>query len=349
MPLTGLKAVSWWRAWTDLHNQASTSVWSEEGPCRSMRTVTLLFVREDATLVAQGFDTGGRVLLRGSGAARGEHWHKLRQSGYAEYSASSNGVLAYLSRSGGQSRLEWRDRAGQLLSTLGEAGDWGDVALSPDGTRVAATRSDAQSNSDLWVHDVARNTQHPIYLRPRDRFPAGLVSGLEPNLFQLLPGWRWLVREGREWCQRRETAAEGHASGAALPQFLRRTASALLGARPEGKSDLWVLSVDGEPKPDPFLATDFDERRGQFSPDGRWVAYKSNESGRYEIYVRGFPGAGGKWKVSVAGGTQPRWRRDGREIYYVAPDNKLMAVEVKPSGAALEVGSPKELFAVKLP
>ena len=97
--------------------------------------------------------------------------------------------------------------------------------------------------------------------------------------------------------------------------------------------DLWVLSVDGEPKPVPFLATDFDERSGQFSPDGRWVAYESNESGRYEIYVRGFPQTGGKWLVSVAGGTQPRWRRDGREIYYVAPDNKLMAVEVKPSGA----------------
>jgi Tol biopolymer transport system component len=115
---------------------------------------------------------------------------------------------------------------------------------------------------------------------------------------------------------------------------------------PKG-GDLYVFSVDGEPKPVPFLATDYDERRGQFSPDGRWVAYDSNESGRDEIYVRGFPGAVGKSLVSVAGGTQPRWRRDGREIYYVAPDNKLMAVEVKPCGHALEVGSPKELFVVK--
>jgi Tol biopolymer transport system component len=83
--------------------------------------------------------------------------------------------------------------------------------------------------------------------------------------------------------------------------------------------------------------------------DGHWVAYQSNESGRYEIHVRGFSQAGGKWKVSAAGGEQPRWRRDGREIYYVAPGNKLMAVEVKPSGPALEVGSPKELFTTKLP
>jgi Tol biopolymer transport system component len=118
---------------------------------------------------------------------------------------------------------------------------------------------------------------------------------------------------------------------------------------PKGGFDLWVLSVDGEPKPFPFLATDFNEDRGQFSPDGRWVAYESNEAGRYEIYVRGFPRTSGQWPVSVAGGTQPRWRRDGREIYYLAPGNKLMAVEVNPSGAAFEVGSPKELFTTQEP
>jgi hypothetical protein len=81
--------------------------------------------------------------------------------------------------------------------------------------------------------------------------------------------------------------------------------------------------------------------------DGHWVAYQSNESGRSEIYVLGFPETGGKREVSVAGGEQPRWRHDGREIYYIAPGDKLMAVEVKPSGVALELGSPKELFALK--
>jgi Tol biopolymer transport system component len=116
----------------------------------------------------------------------------------------------------------------------------------------------------------------------------------------------------------------------------------------KGSQDLWIFSV-GESKSVPFLATDFNERRGQFSPDGRWVAYESNESGRFDIYVRGFPQTGGKWLVSVAGGTSARWRRDGREIYYMGSDNKLMAVEVKPSGAVFEVGSPRELFTLKGP
>jgi hypothetical protein len=110
------------------------------------------------------------------------------------------------------------------------------------------------------------------------------------------------------------------------------------------KLDLWVLPLLGDRQPMPFLQTQFDERQGQFSPNGRWVAYVSDESGRYEVYVQSFPSPGGKWPVSNHGGTEPRWRRDGKELYYLATDRKLMAVEVK-GNSTFEAGVPKALFA----
>ena len=112
----------------------------------------------------------------------------------------------------------------------------------------------------------------------------------------------------------------------------------------ETGADLWVLPVSGERKPFSFVHTQFTERAGRFSPDGRWIAYDSNESGRFEVYVAPFPGPGGKWQVSAAGGIQPRWRGDGKEIFYIAPDNKLMAATVDGRGSAFEPGSVKPLL-----
>jgi dipeptidyl aminopeptidase/acylaminoacyl peptidase len=108
--------------------------------------------------------------------------------------------------------------------------------------------------------------------------------------------------------------------------------------------------MTGEPKPFAVLQTRFDEIEGQFSPDGRWLAYVSNESGRDEIYVQAFPDAGGKWQISTSGGLQPRWRRDGQELFFVAPDNRLMAapIRVAPGTKALEAGAPVALFPTRL-
>ena len=112
--------------------------------------------------------------------------------------------------------------------------------------------------------------------------------------------------------------------------------------------DLWVLPLQGERKPYPFLNTTFDEQGSQFSPDGRWVAYQSNQSGRFEIYVRPFPGPGGQWLVSTSGGSQVRWGPDGKELYYIAPDGKLMAVLITVKGTALEPGVPMPLFQTRI-
>jgi eukaryotic-like serine/threonine-protein kinase len=111
-------------------------------------------------------------------------------------------------------------------------------------------------------------------------------------------------------------------------------------------SDLWVLPLSGDRKPFPFLQTPFDENPGRFSADGRWITYASNESGRYEVYVTPFPGPGAKWQVSTAGGDFPRWRRDSKEIFYLAnaPDYKLMAAAVNGGGSTFEVGAVRPLF-----
>ena len=116
------------------------------------------------------------------------------------------------------------------------------------------------------------------------------------------------------------------------------------------QSDLWALPLVGERTPFPVVQTSFEDVGGQFSPDGRWVAYASNETGRYEVYVRPFPDLGGKWQVSTGGGITPRWRRDGLELFYVAPDNQMMAVsiQVAAEGRALSPGAPVALFPTRL-
>jgi Tol biopolymer transport system component len=115
-------------------------------------------------------------------------------------------------------------------------------------------------------------------------------------------------------------------------------------ASPKTGADLFVLPLSGDRKPQPFLQTPFNELGGQFSPDGRWIAYTSNESGKYEVYVQPYPGPGGKWQISTAGGGIPRWRRDGTEIFYIAPDYKLMAAGINGKGSSIEVGAVKPLF-----
>ena len=112
------------------------------------------------------------------------------------------------------------------------------------------------------------------------------------------------------------------------------------------KGDIWILPLSGDRKPYPFLSTNFDEVAASFSPDGRWLSYTSDESGRSEVYVVPFPGPGGKWQVSTGGGTGGGWSRDGREIIYGTPGGEAAVVEVKPGATGLEVGAPKILFKV---
>jgi Tol biopolymer transport system component len=117
---------------------------------------------------------------------------------------------------------------------------------------------------------------------------------------------------------------------------------------PKTGQDLWALPVDGDRKPFPIVQTRFDEQDGQFSPDGKWLAYQSNQSGRVEIYVQSFPGSGAPFQVSIAGGSQVRWRRDGRELFYVAPDRRLMAVPIRltQNTGQIDIGASVPLFSL---
>src|SRR5262245_13062024 len=115
----------------------------------------------------------------------------------------------------------------------------------------------------------------------------------------------------------------------------------------KNQSDLWALPLDGDRTPIPVVQSTFDDVHGQFSPDGRWIAYSSNESGRYEIYVRPFSGSGGRWQISSAGGIYPRWRRDGKELFFIAPDNGMMAVPIE-APAPFRPGVPVALFPTNL-
>src|SRR5438132_3084181 len=119
---------------------------------------------------------------------------------------------------------------------------------------------------------------------------------------------------------------------------------------PRTGNDLWVLPVSGDKKPFPFLKTPFEENEGQFSPDSKWIAYQSNESGRLEIYVQPFPRPGGKFQISTNGGAQPRWNKNGKEILYVSADSKMMSAPVKlsPDGQSLETGTPAVLFPLRI-
>ena len=117
---------------------------------------------------------------------------------------------------------------------------------------------------------------------------------------------------------------------------------------PRTKEDLWLVALDGEPKPERVLVTDYVETDGVFSPDGRFIAYVSDESGRFEVYVRSFPvSGGGKWMVSNGGGYQPRWRRDGRELFYFSSDGRLMSVDIEPA-AAFRAAAPRILFQARI-
>lgn len=117
---------------------------------------------------------------------------------------------------------------------------------------------------------------------------------------------------------------------------------------PQTNLDLWILTLADEGKPMALLHSNFNESQGQFSPDGKWIAYVSDESGSPQVYVQSFPTLTGKWQVSSAGGSQPRWRRDGKELFYLAPDRKLMAVTVR-TGQAFDSESPQALFETILP
>ena len=308
----------------------------------------LLYAR-DRALIAQPFDEA-RLELSGTATVIGEGLEIGSSPVSASFSVSNAGSLAFRTGAVGvRTQLTWFDRKGVQQGTVGEAADDMTVSLSPDGSRVAVSGLDAARNTrDLWIVDVARK------LRTRFTFDAA---------DDLSPVWsadgRTIYfasrRSGRLDIFSKPASGEGTdtqlltdnqnnlypSSASADGRFLIYfTGNALT---PTG-NDLWALPLTGDPKPKVFVQTEFNETYAVFSPDGRWVAYTSGESGHSEVYVASFPGLGGKWQVSQDGGSYPRWRGDSAELYFISPEGPLMAASVDGRGSAFVVGQVTPLF-----
>jgi len=260
------------------------------------------------------------------------------------FSVSNTGVIAYRAGQANRRQLAWFDRTGQRLSDVGAADDAILMApkISPDGQRIAIHRT-VQGNSDIWLLDGSRSSRF-TFDAATDGFPLWSPDGRTVVFDSNRRGQRDLYRKLANGSSPEQTLLETSQNKAANDWSPDGKFLVYLTNDPQTSRDLWVLPMDGHSQPYAFLKTPFDEWRAQFSPDGRWVAYQSNEPGRYEIYVRPFRGAQGQWQVSTGGGISPRWSRDGHELFYLAPDGKLMAARITAVDDAVQVGAPAGLF-----
>jgi Tol biopolymer transport system component len=271
------------------------------------------------------------------------------------FSVSANGTLVYWSP-GVETQLTWFDAQGKVQGTVGTPGPYTDVSLSPDGTRAIVSRITGQTNPALWQLDMSRGTSTPLELDPLTNGQQAVWSpdGGSIIFSSSLPGQMDDIYEKR---MDRAAGPEEliRSNESKFPLSWSHDGRFLLYASVGGERmmKLWVLPLQGDRKPVPFLRSEFAQSDGGFSPDGRWVAYVSNETGRFEIYVRPFspdlPGgtsnAGGKWLISENGGSNPIWRQDGKELYYIAPDGKLMAVTAS-AGSTFQASIPRVLFQI---
>ena len=266
---------------------------------------------------------------------------------YGGFSISSDGRIAYRGSGGAQRQLQWYDRTGKALGVAGEA----ESALlypelSPDGTRVAVQRT-TQSNGDVWLMDLVRGGMTRFTFDPAlDNAPVWSPDGTRIAFYSGRTGSDNLYVKSADGASAEQLLLD--TPNAKAPQDWSKDGRFLLYSEinPKTGRDLWALPVTGsDRKPIPISTTPFAELNGQFSPDGRWIAYETNESRRFEIVVQPFPTATAKWQVSTGGGVQPRWRADGKELYFIAPDGKMMAASVT-AGASFVAGTPRSLFSV---
>jgi Tol biopolymer transport system component len=246
-------------------------------------------------------------------------------------------------------RLTWFDHAGKELDNVGDPASLLSFSLSPDGGRLALARVGDTPNAytDIWVRDLTRGSESRLTSAGSNGFPVWSADGT--RLFfssNRDRGWKVYAKD-----------ANGTGTDEVLETDFKLTMDASRDGRylvttNSGNSlgsgrGIWVLPLFGDRKPFPYVATGVQETFPRFSPDGRWLAYQSNESNRDEVYVVSFPRKGGKWLVSTGGGIRPVWSRDGRELYYYRADGKIMAVPITP-GSQFRFGVPKPLFDVRL-
>jgi Tol biopolymer transport system component/tRNA A-37 threonylcarbamoyl transferase component Bud32 len=303
------------------------------------------FVRE-TTLLAQPIDLRTLAVSGDPVPVAEEVWRDPTLDGLTAFSLAEDGTLAY--RRGGlvRSQLTWLDRQGQRLGTVGTPAILGALALAPDERRVLVDVSDpARDASALFMLDTATGMTTRVSFSEGNQ-TAGLYS----------PDGRTIAFAGDARggfdLYRQETGAVGDPtplltngawtfteSWSRDGRFLSFTRS-----EPGRPRDIWVLPMTGGARPFPFAQTPAEEWGSAFSPDGRFIAYVSDESGRPEVFVRAFPSTAAKWQVSTNGGFSPVWRGDGRELFYLAPDHRLVAVPIARTASGLDPGPGRPLF-----
>ena len=323
----------------------------------------LLYTRR-ATLVAQAFDPQ-RGQLSGTAIPIAES--ALRGAFFSNFDVSENGVLLIEPNSGSPSaaQLAWFDRSGKRLGFIGPPAVHYDVRLSPDARRLASSVGDPRS--EVWVDELERGVRMQLTFDPETDKGIPVWS---PDGKSILYG---VLRNSKARTGIYQKAANGTGSEELLLPSDRPDREAwatdwshdgrfVLFSRGDmdisGENDIWVLPMMGDKKPSLFLHAAGAAQEGQFSPDGRWVAYSSRESGRLQVYVAPFDPAkylsgatsnsppAGKWLISNDGGWFPRWRGDGKELFYIGAGNTMMAVEAKGKGNSFEVGRSQTLFAI---
>jgi len=330
-----------------LDSPETTRLMSADTAGAYVRSGWLVFLRQ-GTLLARRFDPARRK-LSGEAVTVADFVPFDAPVGIGAFSVSPT-VVAYRSGGPGRRQLTWFDRAGKAVGTLGAPDESGlqEVSLSPEGRRVAVQRT-VQSNTDIWILDAAHQIRltsdpsldmYPVWSPDGSRIVFGTFRKGPQDIY-VKPSGSAGSEDPLVESPETKTPSDFSADG----RFLLYASIS-----PKTGRDLWVWPMDGEKKQFVFVNTPFEERLGQFSPDGRWVAYESNESGRFEIYVRPFPPQpSGQWRqVSALGGVSPRWRKDGKELYYIAPDGTLMAVPITVNGPSLEPGTPLALFQTRI-
>jgi dipeptidyl aminopeptidase/acylaminoacyl peptidase len=301
----------------------------------------LVYVREQ-TLVAQPFDPGKREIT-GEPIPVGEGLG-VNNVGGASFSLSATGVLAFRAGETEGRRLMWMDRNGKETPALDDPKDYADTWLSPDGNRLAFDLNEGGGKSDIWIRDLARGITSRFTFDPEREFaPVWSPDGRRIAYSKVNKNWDLFSKDAAGTGEPVEILKSGE--NKFLTDWSKDGAWLIYNSQNKDTGwDLWALPMNGpDPKPIPLARTKFQELGGSLSPDGKFLAYRSNESGRNEVYVQEFPEARSKWQVSANGGTDPFWKGDGRELYYRGRDLSIMAVPVK-TGATFDSATPQALF-----